>query len=171
MDRSELVFNRQCYDRWQTDLKIAHACRLQEIQQSPPKHVPSQRQQQKDYAAMKNIYEMPSRKQQLIEDRKRQIDRDNQELYNRMTSIFKNGAGHVAPLKRPGYSTYYGGFDFHGVGSSHQKSRQSGWGSESGDGDSPGRDLVMNRKSLNVESVRQTNNKIRDENLKFLAKL
>lgn len=68
---------------------------------------------------MKNIYEMPSRKQQLIEDRKRQIDRDNQELYNRMTSIFKNGAGHVAPLKRPGYSTYYGGFDFHGVGSSH----------------------------------------------------
>jgi hypothetical protein len=54
-----------------------------------------------------------------VEDRKRQIDRDNQELYNRMTSIFKNGAGHVAPLKRPGYSTYYGGFDFHGVGSSH----------------------------------------------------
>lgn len=89
-----------------------------------------------------------------------------------MTSIFKSGAGNVAPLKRPGYSTYSGGFDFHGVGSSHNKSRQSGWSSANGDReDSPGRDLVINRKSLNVESVRTTNNKILNENLKFLTKL
>lgn len=69
-----------------------------------------------------------------------------------MTNIFKNGGGHVAPLRKPGYSTYYGGFDF----SSTNKSRQ-GWNSsfDHDDGSPGGRDLVINRKSLNVEHVRK----------------
>ena len=67
-----------------------------------------------------------------------------------MTNIFKNGGGHVAPMRKPGYSTYYGGFDF-----ASQKSRTGGgWNTSDGE-ESPGRDLVMNRKSLNVEHVRK----------------
>lgn len=81
-----------------------------------------------------------------------------------MTNIFKNGGGHVAPLRRPGYSTYYGGFD------GGNKSRSNGWHS-SGDEESPGRDLVVNRKSLNVEHVRKEQTKIREDNLKFLNRL
>ena len=35
----------------------------------------------------------------------------------------------------------------------------------------PGANLVVNRKSLNVESTKRHDDKIRTENLKFLSKL
>lgn len=32
-------------------------------------------------------------------DRKKEIEKRNQELYAKMSVIFKNGGGHVAPMK------------------------------------------------------------------------
>jgi hypothetical protein len=81
-----------------------------------------------------------------------------------MTSIFRNGAGHVLPLKKPGCQTYFGG-PFEANVSTSQGSR---WGSDEG---SPGHNLVVNRKSLHSEQARQNAAKISEENLRFLSRL
>lgn len=96
-------------------------------------------------------------------DRKKEIEKRNQELYAKMSVIFKNGAGHVAPMKCKSPKLEFENF------SQIQQPRP---GSRCPDfGNQPGNNLVVNRKSLNVESNRLTQNKIKYNNLKFLRKL
>jgi hypothetical protein len=61
--------------------------------------IPNQQQHEKKVAIQKNIYRSHSRKHHLSVERSREIEKRNQELYSKMSVIFKNGGGHVAPLK------------------------------------------------------------------------
>lgn len=108
MDRSQPVFNRYLHDRWQYDSQQRHKLQLYEIARKPTTSIPPMYKHRKNYNAMKNIFASASRKRQIQNERKRQIDKDNQQMFLRMTDIFQNGAGNVAPLKKPGYSTYSG---------------------------------------------------------------
>lgn len=77
-----------------------HRSRLAEINNTQfYTSIPSQADHLHKYAAMKGIYNHHSRKQQMSLDRKKEIEKRNQELYAKMSVIFKNGGGHVAPMK------------------------------------------------------------------------
>ncbi len=77
-----------------------------------------------------------------------------------MSEIFKNGSGNVAPKqKQPPAQQYQSSVP------KSQDFRVQNWDN------SPGNNLVINRKSLNVEATKTTKNKIREGNLQFLQKL
>ena len=99
MDRSIPIFNRYLFEKWQNSDLSHHRSRLQEINNSSfSTSIPSQMDHLHKYAQMKGIYNHHSRKQQLSLDRKKEIEKRNQELYAKMSVIFKHGGGHVAPL-------------------------------------------------------------------------
>jgi hypothetical protein len=112
---------------------------------------------------MKSIYSMHSRKQQLSIDRNIEIEKRNKELYAKMSAIFKNGAGNVSPVRT--HSQGPGEFEYSCIKVPRNGSRMPDFGNL------PGNNLVTNRKSLNVESNRMTQNKIKQNNLKFLRRL
>jgi hypothetical protein len=44
-------------------------------------------------------------------DRKVEIEKRNQELYAKMSTIFKNGAGNVAPIRKSTGNSLINGFE------------------------------------------------------------
>lgn len=163
MDRSIPVFNRYLHEKWSVLELQHHRHRMSEIHSKGfATSIPSQQSHEKKVAIQKNIYRSHSRKHQLSVERKREIEKRNQELYSKMSVIFKNGGGHVAPLKN---KTQRPDFEFSQISQPRPGSRQPDFGNI------PGHNLVVNRRSLGVESKNMTQERIKDSNLKFLRRL
>ena len=63
MDRSIPMFNRYLYEKWQTEAKSIHKHHLDEIATTDTHtSIPLQKEHGSKYTAMKNIYNLHSRK-------------------------------------------------------------------------------------------------------------
>ena len=96
-------------------------------------------------------------------------------LYDKMSEILQVGAGHVAPKKQKRYfgtsymSNSCGQMETSRMNRSAER-RYKPFKRQSWD-NAPGSNLVINRKSLNVESNRKVQEQIKDQNLRFLFRL
>lgn len=48
---------------------------------------------------MRRIFQLESRKKQIERERENTISKENRHLFNKMTAILQDGAGHVMPKR------------------------------------------------------------------------